>query len=117
MTKQTIEVDVPDGWEIQDFDEDYPKRLLQVCPEGRGSGRIVIEAYLKQAWQAPSFLPSGWWIAMDKDGRWFMYENAPSLFCDQWVKKSSTSDHVNIGRFNWTPPEATNWKESKRQIP
>lgn len=60
---------------------------------------------------APSNAPDGYWIAMDRDGEWWVYSTEPDALTVIWLASSNGIQCRPIGE--WTPPEVDNWRESK----
>lgn len=87
----------------------------QVCRASSGQEyRIIIEP----AWQAPDWMPKGWWLAMDADGEWCLYEHKPEFHDGEyWWHEERRSKRVYVSEhFNWTPPTVDGAEDSLRQI-
>jgi len=119
--KQTIEIDVPEGWEIVGYrrpqhDEFYLK-----------DGEIV-KAYLncltysaiivKRSWEWPEWLKADW-IAMDESGKWFAYSCAEPVLDDKvWARgEADVCIVLNSNMIDFNPPPCDDWKKSLRKNP
>ena len=113
MPKQqvTIEVDVPEGYEVTKAYKGGSTTKQGVLTEVRYA--LVVE----KGWQWPEWTNLNW-LAMDKCGAWSFYENEPSIEVgeDFWYSDEGCYIEIN-GGFNFTPPLCTDWRTSKRRRP
>ena len=122
MTKQqiTIEVDVPEGWEFVRYGmpkagEHWLDGVSAVHCAGfdyQDTGCIIVQ----KAWQWPAWLKYSW-LAMDRNERWWAYENEPNVFDrDIWYAGGDRFE-VSHKAIEFTPPPCTDWRQSKRRRP
>lgn len=121
MPKQqvTIEVDVPDGWEVVGYrkaqrDEHFAMNgaVWQSVGETVEQHPIIVKA-----WQWPDWLKG--WIAMDEDGSWFWFENEPRQMNTGWGHEGGEYYRFGVvtDLAGITPPPCTDWRQSKRRRP
>lgn len=118
MPKQqiTIEVDVPEGWEVIDYRK--PRHDEHFVSNGavfQSVGESCMEyAIIRKTWQWPEWLKAKW-IAMSKEGRWFACDAEP--FPNQFGWKSDCFEVIDTRYYDFTPPPCTDWRQSKRRRP
>ncbi len=123
MTKQQvmIEVDVPEGWEIDRFG--LPKAGEHWID---GVGKLNCAGFdyqdtacviVRKAWQWPDWLKG--WIAMDEDGAWFWFENEPRQMNTGWGHEGGEYYRFDVvtNVAGIQPPPCTDWRTSKRRRP
>jgi hypothetical protein len=118
----TVKVEIPDGWELACDELRLPKAgeyyltkdlVMQAHYDFFSCQKCVIVRRV-EPWKQPDFLKPGW-IAMDESGEWYWYTKEP--FCspdgNQWFSGNSV---ILMSEVNWTPPQCSDWKQSKRII-
>ncbi len=123
MPKQTIEVEVPEGWEL--VGEAAPIIRDHSYPEC-GSDLLLCHVRIRPVWQYPEWL-GGAGVAMDSDGCWGVYENPMRVGVGHmtgagwydtkthdrggWVRLSGPNGNSPAFPL-WQPPECDDWRES-----
>lgn len=105
---------IPEGYEPVRWSVPNPNELFfderraAIATAGTETVPMLI---VRPVYKFPDFIPEGWWIAMDSDGAWEMFEHEPKLIVNGWghPKRTYLDDLI------WTPPEVTDWKQSKVQ--
>lgn len=113
MPKQMVEIDVPDGWDV-----DYAE-LEHGFSQSDGLVMIRgINLHLRKSWQWPSWL-NGKWLFMVPSGEWYASESEPLLRCNQenWDIVRGGACSLSKRFFDFTPPPCTDWKTSLRKNP
>ena len=82
----------------------------------RDNRKIIV----RDAWQWPEWLKAEW-LAMDKDERWFAYDQKPSIVSGRWEQSAFTGARhcywIDLHYFAFTPPPCTDWRQSLRRNP
>ena len=118
MPKQTIEIEVPEGMRVIDY-------------EFRSEGTYDAQptAYYRvtfaPAWQPPACLKEAKWFARDEDGEWTAFDGRDVICdCTCWCNKKSgkflvCEDACQFAGETWTPPVAddVDWKETLTRNP
>jgi len=119
MQTVSVKVQIPDGWELACDEWRLPKAgefylakdLVIEANYDLSQKHIIVRKI--EPWKQPDFLNPGW-IAMDENGDWFWFSNEPMLFSRCWDQCDCFI--VELDCFNWTPPQCSDWKQSKRRI-
>jgi hypothetical protein len=124
MAKQTLELEVPEGWELTGeyrFSRDgehfltslgkvVKHRLSDAIP------RIIV----RQDWQWPEWLKAPW-IAMDKSGDWFAYDGKPVLGQQSSISWKPQIDSgcsiLDPSMYTINLPACEDWTKSLRKNP
>lgn len=70
--------------------------------------RLVV----RRKWQWPEWIKDGVWIAMDKDGKWYLYAEEPRRDESMWLgPDASRLEHL----CDFTPPPVVDWRHSRMQ--
>lgn len=118
MTKQMIEVDVPDGWEAvgyraPEIGESY---LLFDGSVSTVDGVFIYPVpILRRSWKWPPWLKAGW-IAMDRNGHWYAYTHEPTPLDIAWSSAGGAT-WLSSGALAFTPPPCDDWTKSLRENP
>jgi hypothetical protein len=123
MKEVSVKVQIPDGWEFDELrlakrGEKYLllNGSIQVAQSDDSSFFEVPKIIVRkiEPWKQPDFLKPGW-IAMDEDGEWYWYIKEPFYSSDenQWFSGDKV---ILMSEVNWTQPQCTDWKQSKRRI-
>jgi hypothetical protein len=107
MSVQTIDIDLPDGWECVGFRpakaNEYVFDPVVGTPYQVSTGTYGKRIVMRPVWKWPSWLKADY-IAQDESGLWCAHMVAPELDVTKglWVSNSSTPlvDWV----FDFTPP-------------
>lgn len=121
MPKQTVEVPVPEGWLIAAYR--VPLEGEHYLHDGEAvealtdftDDRLVLVA----DWRWPSWLKAGW-IAMDKDGQWYAYNDEPVIddAAEYWFADADYGEAlIDPDMFRFDPPTCDDWRTSLRQNP
>lgn len=122
MSKQTIEVEVPSGWEAVAYRRPARGEWIlgiadgQPCKcvmENYGDDRVIV----RKAWRWPDWITAPW-IAMGRNGNWFAFPVEPSRenYRDGcWSGGYET--WLNPALVAFTPPPCDDWRQSKRHNP
>lgn len=103
------EILVPKRWEI-------PKNAkIEAYGHLANPQIFTCRWYEPEPYTFPSFLPDGWWIAMDEDGRWWLYESIPEWDGTVWFV--TNHEEYRIPKFFiWTPPTVKDAASSLMQV-
>lgn len=95
----------------------------KACAEYVAACRQVLESLqaLRELAAVPPFpwerLPvDASWVAMDEDGRWFVYTERPLLGDEVWVAAPGACSAA-LRLADWRGPRAPDWRESLQQRP
>lgn len=109
MEKQTLEVDVPDGYAV---DRVTRSRINGI---GEQITSMSVDFTLKRVWQWPEWLTAEW-IAMDKDGAWWAYLSEPKIGSEFWLINEH-GRYIDQLLMAFTPPPCDDWTQSKMRNP
>jgi len=121
MPKQTLQIDVPEGWRIARYrtplegeyylhDGEAVEAMVDFTDD-----RIVLVA----DWRWPSWLKAGW-IAKCELGEWKAFNECPmrSDFHNEWFSVlDAYGTLLDPDLFRFEPPPCDDWKQSLRQNP
>ncbi len=107
--KATIEIEIPDGCEIQ---------KVSHRSGGISNGLLVYHVLIKKAWQWPAWLKARY-IIMDQDGCWFASDFRPIFITTPTREYWSCTDAkcVTLALTTFEPPPCDNWRMSLRENP
>lgn len=115
--KQTIEVDVPDGWRAAGYrcgrrgEKALSHGIVTTIHSDTAYELLIVEP----DWHWPEWLTAPW-IACDSDGVWCAFALEPSMRPDGYWESGRKSD-LNLKLFAFLPPPCTDWRQSKRKNP
>lgn len=119
--KHTIEVEVPDGWEVIPQHEPLILHTEFFTPSHHAQLRIP----MRPVWQYPEWL-GGAGVAMDSSGQWVVYRSRPLISVPKDEQRLKPA-WACIGCWRgdaifiiapteafplWSPPPCADWRES-----
>lgn len=123
MAMQMVEVDVPDGWEVErvGLPKNGDRYLDALGNVDKSFGdTTTLRVIVRPAWVWPDYLLASW-IAMDADGSWWAYAVEPQVASDMCWDAPRDYRHprsrINARIIKFTPPPTADWKSSKRKNP
>lgn len=129
MSKQTIEVEVPEGFTA--VGAGLPNRgdyfvgkngEVQMCIGDSGTVPVLIVEHINarhiDSWQPPPFLRKGLYLAKDADGSWHFYATQPVQHEKGWTGNGSLVGNASIFAelTGMTLPVCEDWRESLRYL-
>lgn len=121
MAKQTVEVDIPDGYEI---DEQKQVEIKTWYDNDDKPTKIRMKWKLKPAWESdsvpywdewPEWL-KGAYIAMDEEDGWHVHESKPVL--DEWFWHDGNCRYPLYEEIlDIKLPKCSDWTQSLRKNP
>lgn len=122
MSKQTIEIEVPDGWKVVGYrapkeGEYYLAEISRETPIYAGSDfasmQLIVERDPDYVDAIEVRLKPGW-VAMDANRQVYWYGNKPSMQGDGWsangvggISRTTSSCDIDLG---------TDWTKSLRRV-
>ena len=124
MTKQTLELEVPEGWELTGEYRASKSEEYFLTPRGTVVKHRffdeVPKIIVRQDWQWPEWLKAPW-IAMDKSGDWYAFNERPvieqqSSIC--WKPQTDSGcSTLDPSMYAINLPACEDWTKSLRQNP
>lgn len=122
MPKQTLELEVPEGWELTgeyrapkpgDYFINSRGRVFDYCSTQLTTPKPIV----RRVWQWPEWLKAGW-TAMDKNGIWWAYTEKPRVSGNGWTSPGiGIYEVINSQLLDFTPPPCDGWRQSLRKNP
>lgn len=127
MAKQTVTVDLPEGWELADAamrtpipGEHYINVYGDIEKESTPRMTPIYRVIVRKAWEWPAWLRAPW-IAQWSNGNWFAFTQEPTL---RFNCPGAPNGYVggfetwlNPDLVAFAPPPCDDWKASKRRNP
>lgn len=122
MPKQTIEVDLPDGYEPTGevrppkVGDHYLNYWREVHLSDRDFYADQYRVIVRPVWKWPEWLKAPY-IAMDSDGLWWAFAVKPMPEFGCWQANGRPYMRLKNEFTDFTPPPVDDWRQSLRKNP